>query len=90
MTTNAVWLKIEPERVAPSLQEALEKLDPSASEVVLDFTSVKRIDASAIQALEALARTSGDKGVKVVLCGVGVDVYKVLKLMNVALRFSFR
>jgi anti-anti-sigma regulatory factor len=50
---------------------------------------VRRIDPSALRAIEEFAGTADDKGVKVVLCGVNVDVYKVLKLMRLAPRFSF-
>ena len=89
MTVNAVWLKIDGERVAQTLQEALGKLDGAGGEVVLDFSSVRRIDPSAIGTLEKLAGVADDKAVKVALCGVNVDVYKVLKLMKLAPRFTF-
>ncbi len=89
MPVNAVWLKIDGERVVGALQEALEKLDGGEGEVVLDFSSVHRIDPSALRAMENLAGTAGDKAAKVVLRGVHVDVYKVLKLMKLTPRFSF-
>ena len=86
---NAVWLKIDGERVVHALQEALEKLDGAGGEVVLDFSAVCRIDPRALTAMENLASTAGDKAAKVVLRGVNVDIYKVLKLMKLAPRFSF-
>jgi anti-anti-sigma regulatory factor len=89
MAMIAVWLKIDEERVVQALREAEEKLDRVEDEVVLDFSSVRRIDPSALRAIEEFAGTADDKGVKVVLCGVNVDVYKVLKLMRLAPRFSF-
>jgi anti-anti-sigma regulatory factor len=89
MPTNALWLKIEPERLSGTLQEALAKLDSSEPEVVLDFSAVRRIDAPALQALETLAGTADQRAIHVVLCGVNVDVYKVLKLMKLAPRFGF-
>lgn len=55
----------------------------------MDFSSVGRIDSSAIRALEGFADAADDKGVKVVLCGVNVDVYKVLKLVKLGSRLSF-
>ena len=58
-------------------------------EVVLDFTSVRRISSSAIRGMEDFASTAENKGVRVVLCGVNVGIYKVLKLVNLAPRFSF-
>jgi anti-anti-sigma regulatory factor len=88
MPANAVWLKIDGERVALALQEALEKLDGIGGEVVLDFSSVHRIDTSALKAMENFAATVDGKA-KVALQGINVDVYKVLKLMKLAPRFSF-
>lgn len=89
MEMIAVWLKIDGENVAETLQEACEKLDSADGEVVLDFSSVRRIDPSALTAMEKLAGAADDKDVKVVLRGVNVEVYKVLKLMKVTSRFSF-
>ncbi|MGA2593637.1 MAG: STAS domain-containing protein [Bryobacteraceae bacterium] len=89
MTTNAVWLKIDGERVAPALQEALAKLDNAGGEMVLDFCDVHRIDPGAIGELEKLAGIADGKSVKIVLHGVSVDIYKVLKLAKLAPRFSF-
>ena len=86
---NTVWLEIDGNRVAHALQEALGKLDGAGSEVVLDFSSVHRIDSSALMALESLAQAAGDKTSKVMLRGVNADVYKVLKLVRLARRFSF-
>ena len=89
MAIVAVWQKIDEERVVLALQEAGEKLDSAEGEVVLDFSSVRRVDASAIRAIEEFANTADDKAVKVALRGVNVDVYKVLKLVKLASRFSF-
>jgi anti-anti-sigma regulatory factor len=89
MATIAVWLNIEEERMVSALQEAGTRVDGTESEVVLDFASVRRIDSPALGALEGLARLAEDKAVKVVLRGVNVHVYKVLKLMKLAPRFLF-
>jgi anti-anti-sigma regulatory factor len=89
MAMIAVWLKIDEESVAKALEEAGEKLDSVEGEVTLDFSSVRRIDPSAIRALEEFAGLADDKGVKVVLRGVSVSVYKVLKLVKLTSRFSF-
>jgi len=88
MTTNAVWLKVDGERVAESVQEAVAKLD-GAGELVLDFSSVGRIDPGAVGALEKLAVAAGEKAVKICLCGVNVSVYRVLKLVKLTPKFSF-
>ena len=50
---------------------------------------MRRIDSSALQAIEELADTAGEKGVQVVLRGVDPYIYRVLKLMKLASRFSF-
>ena len=71
------------------IEQALAKLDGAGGEVVLDFSSVRRIDPSAIEAMERLAGAADDKAVKVAVRGVHVDVYKVLKLVKLTPRFSF-
>jgi len=85
----AVWLKVDEERVVQGLHEAGEKLESAEGEVVLDLSSVLRIDAKGLIALEELAGLADDRGVKVALRDVNVSVYKVLKLMRLASRFSF-
>jgi len=89
MDSIAVWLKIDGERLADALHETREKLNGAQSEVVLDFSSVRRIDPNALRAMEALAASADEKTLKVVLRGVNVDIYKVLKLVKLAPRFSF-
>ena len=89
MDSIAVWVKIDGERVADALQETREKLDSAMCEVALDFSSVHRINPAALRALVTLANNADEKAVKVVLRGVNVDIYKVLKLAKLAPRFSF-
>jgi len=89
MPINAMWLHIDGERAAQAIEEALEKLDSAGGEVVLDFSSVRRVDPGALRAMEKLAGAAGDKVVKVVLRGVNVDIYKALKLAKLAPRFAF-
>ncbi len=86
---TAVLLKINGERVVADLQAAKERLDGAAGEVVLDFASVRRVDPGAVSALEDLAGIAAEKPVRLALRGVNVDVYKVLKLVKLAPRFSF-
>ena len=57
--------------------------------LVPDPNAVRRIDPGALRAMEKLAGVADDKAVKVVLRGVNVDVYKVLKLVKLTSRFSF-
>ena len=89
METIAAWLNIDEKSIVPALREAAEKLDGAEKEVVLDFASVRRIDSSALRAIEGFASIADKKTVKVVLRGVNVDVYKVLKLVKLTPRFSF-
>ncbi|MGZ6404156.1 MAG: STAS domain-containing protein [Bdellovibrionota bacterium] len=89
MAMNAVFLNIEETRVVAALREAGEKLDGTEGEVVLDFSSLRRINSNALPAIEELARIADEKSVKVALRGVNIDVYKVLKLVKLSRRFSF-
>lgn len=89
MAMIAAWLKIDEERVVQALQEASKTLDSAEDEVVLDFSSLRRIDPSVLRAMEEFAGKADNKGVKVVLRGVNVDVYKVLTLVKLTSRFSF-
>ncbi len=90
MTTSAEWLEINGECAVQSLQSAREALGSAKGDVVLDFTSVHRIDPGSLKAMEELAGVADEKAVKVVLRGVNVNVYKVLKLVKLTSRFSFR
>lgn len=89
MEMIAVWLEMDEKNVRRALQEAGEKLAGVQDEIVLDFSSVLRIDSCSLRAMEEFTGLAADKGVKVVLRGVNVGVYKVLKLMKLASRFSF-
>jgi len=82
-------LKLEENQVGPVLQEIGNKLQASGSELVVDFSAVRRIDSNAVLAIEELAREADNKAVKIVFRGVNVDVYKVLKLVKLSSRFSF-
>lgn len=89
MGANTIWLEVEGEGVIPAVEVALEKLNDAGDEVILDFSSVARIDTGALRAMESLATTADKKAVKIALRGVNVEVYRVLKLMQLAPRFSF-
>jgi anti-anti-sigma regulatory factor len=90
MATHAVWLVVDGERLAHAFEEACRMLDHARGEVVLDFSCVHRVDPAALHALEHLAVTAEGKGTKLVLNNVNIDIYKVLKLMKLVPRFSFR
>ena len=89
MGTIAVMFKIDGEGVAPALQQAGEKLDKANGQMVLDFSTVRRVDPAALSAIAELAAVADARGVKLALRGVNIDVYKVLKLAKLAPRFSF-
>jgi len=89
MELTASRLRIDQERIIQELRDAAARLDRTENEMALDFSSVRRVDSGAVRALGELATIADERAVKVVLCGVNVDVYKVLKLLKLAPRFSF-
>lgn len=90
MPTEAVLLKIEDnDGVAGAMDRAAGGLDSAGGELVLDFSSVRRIDTGGLRAMENLVRTAEEKAIRVSLRGVNVGIYKVLKLMKLAQRLSF-
>lgn len=91
MTTTMipVLFKINDGRLVQTLQEVAEKLDGANGEVILDFASVRRVDPGELKAMDKLVSVAEEKGVRVVLRGTNVDVYKVLKLARLGPRFSF-
>ncbi|MGB7847909.1 MAG: STAS domain-containing protein [Candidatus Acidiferrum sp.] len=89
MAMTAVWLKIDEQRVVQALQEVRNKLGTVEGELVLDFSCARRLDPSSLRVMEELVSTAEGEGIKVVLCGVSAGVYKVLKLVKLASRFSF-
>jgi anti-anti-sigma regulatory factor len=86
-TAIPACFKLNDDGLAETLQQAL---DGAGDNLVLDFSSVARLDASALRALEKLAEKAAVKNVEVGLRGVHVDVYKVLKLARLTPRFSFK
>ena len=89
MAMSPGWLNIDERCVVTALRDAVEKLDGTNGDAVLNFSSVCRLDPTALRAMEEFVGVADGKGVKVVLCGVSVGVYKVLKLTKLASRFSF-
>jgi len=89
MAMTAVWLKIDEERVVQAFQDAGGKLGSVKDEVVLDFSSVLRIDSRALRGMEEFAAIADAKGVKIVLRGVNIGIYRVLKMAKLGSRFVF-
>jgi len=89
MATIAIWLRIDEEHIVPALREMGKKLASLEGEAALDFSSVRRIDMKALAAIEEFLDSADRKGVKVVMRGVSIGVYKALKLVKLAPRFSY-
>ena len=89
MATSAGWQTTDAEVGAPSWQAAREKVERAEGEVVVDCSTVNRINPKTLRALEDLADVADIKGVKVALRGVSTEIYKVLKLVKLGSRFSF-
>ena len=90
MPADPLFLTIEEERIVPILKQAAVSVDRAQGEAVLDFSSVHRINSDALRALEDFARVAEEKAVNVMIRGVNVDVYKVLKLVKLTHRVSCR
>jgi anti-anti-sigma regulatory factor len=88
-TTASETVVVNGERVAETLKEVCGKLPADAGEVLLDFFLVQTLDPAAIKGLEDLAGTADVLKVKVILRGVNVEIYKVLKLSGLSDRFLF-
>ena len=78
MTANADWI-----------QDAVQKINGGEQEVVLDFSTVARIDGNVVRALEELAGLADERSARVVLRSVNVDIYRVLKQLKLTERFTF-
>jgi anti-anti-sigma regulatory factor len=89
MAITSLWVNIDGRGVARVLQEAAGRLEGNEHEIVVDFASVQRIDLDGLRAMEGLASAAHEISVNVVLVGVSVEVYRVLKLMKLASRFSY-
>ena len=89
METVAVELAIDPKRVQAALEKARTMLDKASGELILDLTAIPRLAATDLRSLDGLAAVAAEKGVTIVLRGVGSSVYTVLKLMKLSSRFSF-
>ena len=83
-----VSVKLQQEALVVTLQQCSDKLSGAEDDVILDFSSVERIDPAVLTAMAEFADTAEDKAVNVVLSGVSVAVYRVLKLARLAQRFS--
>lgn len=88
MASKAVSMQ-KNESVINVLNEALHAVESAEGELLLDFSSMRRIDSGALRMMEDLAAKAEQKKIKVVLRGVNVDIYKVLKLGRLTSRYTF-
>jgi anti-anti-sigma regulatory factor len=89
METVALQLAINPKRVETALEEARAMLDKAEGELVIDFTTVPRLSARDMRALEELLKVAEGKGVRLVLRGFDSGLYKTLKLAKLSSRLAF-
>jgi anti-anti-sigma regulatory factor len=89
MSVTSENLVINNEGAAETLKQICGKLPANGGEVLLDFFFVQALPPAAIQALEELAGTAELMKVKVILRGVNVELYKVLKLSQLCDKFGF-
>lgn len=89
MATKAVFLIPDEQHLSSALEDAGLRLKGGSGELVLDFSTVRRIDASGLRALEQFADAADGKALKVVLRGVNTTLYRTLKLVKLTPRFSF-
>lgn len=81
-------LSIDEQNLVGSLEKARKSLEPE-SQLMLDLSSIRRIDSRGLRALQELVHQAEEIKGKVVLRGVKVDVYKALKLAHLTSSFSF-
>jgi anti-anti-sigma regulatory factor len=89
MNADAVWIQVDPERVAGALHEAAGKVNAGESDIVLSFSDVRRIDSKAAGAFEELARAADERSAQVTLRDVNVDIYRVLTQLRLAQQFRY-
>jgi anti-anti-sigma regulatory factor len=89
VTVKVSSFVIDEEHLTQQLSVIREKLATEGPEVLLDFFLAQSLDPASIRALEALACAADIENAKVVLRGVNVEMYKVLKLAGLSDRFSF-
>jgi anti-anti-sigma regulatory factor len=87
--TTSTSLLVDSACPLKTLQEAAAMMASADGELVLDFSAVQSIDTKALVAMEGLAKSAAQAKLAVVLRGVHVKVYKVLKLARLTSQFSF-
>ncbi len=89
MTITASAIVVNGERVAETMNELCGNLTANSGELLLDFFFVQTLDPAAIKGLEDLSGIAEVMKVKIILRGVNVEVYKVLKLSDLTDKLLF-
>lgn len=89
MTTACESIVVNGHHVAETLKEVRGGLAANGGEVLLDFFFVQTLDPAGIEGLEQLSATAQLLKAKVILRGVNVELYKVLKLSELTDKFLF-
>lgn len=90
MSSSTKLLRLPAEDVARALVEARTVAErDEASEMVLDFAGVRRLDTAAVTEMAALVDTASRRELPITARAVSVGVYKVLKLSGIAERIGF-
>lgn len=79
----------EEQRLMISLEKAAQNLERHEGEIVIDFSSVRRIGTNGLMYMEALSTSPRERNATIVLQNVGVDVYRILRLLKLNQGFSF-
>jgi anti-anti-sigma regulatory factor len=91
MSINTTLFRVDVEDLGRSLAEAHATVEQQApgSELLLDFSGVRRVDTAAVRALRKVTAAAATRDVKLTARAVPVDVYKVLKLAGLAEGIAF-
>ena len=90
MTTNPVCIRLEQESILQCLKtEAMTAVQTVEAELELDLAAILKIDTAGVRALEGLARTADQRGIRIRLVNANVNVYKALLLLSLVRRFTF-
>ena len=88
MPTIAV-IRIQGNLLQDAVESARIKLDEGESQVVMDFSLVRRLDSRLLASISDLAVIAKAKDNSIILHAVNVEVYKALKLARLTSPFSF-
>ncbi len=90
MSTSTTLFRIASADVAGSLAEARNATEQIRNtEMLLDFSAVRRLDAADVTALAELSTMAREREVRLTARAVSVGVYKVLKLAGLSEGIAF-